>query len=115
VASVALRSVERQVPPYLPLTEIVAHQREWLATAVAGTFVGFAFPDALSGIEVGGYHLHFLSDDRAIGGHVIEFDGADLEVEIDGDEELGVVAGSISHLRQARSASRAAIEAVEGR
>jgi acetolactate decarboxylase len=35
--------------------------------------VGFCFPDALEGIEMAGAHLHFLSDDRTRGGHVLSY------------------------------------------
>ncbi len=66
----ALRSVARQVPPYVPLAEVVAHQTTWDVAAARGTLVGFRFPDATAGVEVPGYHLHFLSDDRTQGGHV---------------------------------------------
>jgi len=115
VASVALRSVDRQFPPYRPLTDVVAEQHAWVATSVVGTFVGFSFPDELSGVEVGGYHLHFLSDDRLTGGHVMEFEGSDLEVSMAHDHDLGVVTPSLTTLRSALSADRSAIAEVEGR
>jgi acetolactate decarboxylase len=67
----SLRSVERQEPPYRPLREIVAHQTEWSITAATGTIIGFRFPDATAGVEVPGHHLHFVSEDRTIGGHVL--------------------------------------------
>jgi acetolactate decarboxylase len=35
--------------------------------------VGFAFPNALDGIEMVGWHLHFVTDSRARGGHVLGF------------------------------------------
>ena len=34
--------------------------------------LGFRFPAYAEGIEVAGYHLHFISDDRARGGHVLD-------------------------------------------
>lgn len=66
-----LRSVERQSKPYKPLHEVVEHQTEWRVDRAEGTVVGFRFPDAAAGIEVPGHHLHFLADDRSLGGHVI--------------------------------------------
>jgi acetolactate decarboxylase len=69
---VRARSVPRQTPPYRPLTEVVAEQRVFDLREVAGTLVGFRFPDYAEGIEVGGYHLHFISDDRERGGHVLD-------------------------------------------
>ena len=34
-----------------------------------GTLLGFKGPDVFQGLSVADYHLHFLSDDRAVGGH----------------------------------------------
>lgn len=66
-----LRSVHRQHPPYPPLTEVVQHQIEWHLPHATGTLVGFRFPDEVANIEIPGFHLHFVSDDRTQGGHVI--------------------------------------------
>nr|WP_199899816.1 acetolactate decarboxylase [Shewanella marina] len=35
--------------------------------------IGFKLPDYMTGINVPGYHFHFLSDDRKHGGHVSDF------------------------------------------
>ena len=59
---VRARSVPRQSPPYRPLTEVVAEQHVFELRDVAGTMLGFRFPDYAEGIEVSGYHLHFISD-----------------------------------------------------
>lgn len=70
--SVLVRSVARQEPPYPPLVEVTAHQREWELTDVEGSLVGFRFPHTTGGLEVPGWHLHFLTDDREAGGHVMD-------------------------------------------
>jgi acetolactate decarboxylase len=85
-----LRSVHAQQPPYPPLREVVAHQTEWTVDDAVGTVVGFRFPDASSGIEVPGYHLHFLSDDRAVGGHVLGLTLVAGDLTVDGEHELHV-------------------------
>ena len=69
---VRARSVPRQSPPYRPLTEVVAEQHVFELADVAGTMLGFRFPAYAEGIEVGGYHLHFISEDRTRGGHVLD-------------------------------------------
>jgi acetolactate decarboxylase len=69
---VRARSVPRQTPPYRPLTEVVAEQHVFDLREVGGTLVGFRFPDYAEGVEVGGYHLHFITDDREHGGHVLD-------------------------------------------
>ena len=68
---VRARSVPRQSPPYRPLTEVVAEQHVFELTDVAGTMLGFRFPAYVEGIEVSGYHLHFVDDERGRGGHVL--------------------------------------------
>lgn len=37
-----------------------------------GTVVGFRFPPSCRGLNVPGYHLHFLSEDRTSGGHILD-------------------------------------------
>jgi len=72
-ATVTVRSVPRQHRPYRPLAEVVADQHVFMLHAVEGTIAGFRFPDHSDGVEVDGYHLHFVDADRARGGHVLDF------------------------------------------
>lgn len=85
-----LRSVHRQEPPYPTLAEVVAHQTQWEVPFATGTLMGFRFPDAASGVEVPGYHLHFLSRDRATGGHVLSIGLANGHIAISDCAELHV-------------------------
>src|SRR5262249_20932706 len=71
-ASIPLRSVHRQEPPYRPLGEVVKSQSVWAHNEVSGTLVGFRSPAWALGLNVPGYHWHFLSDDRTVGGHVLD-------------------------------------------
>ncbi|SFJ47881.1 acetolactate decarboxylase [Planctomicrobium piriforme] len=71
-ASISLRAVGRQEPPYRPLTEVVAHQSEWTRENLNGTLVGIRCPKWVTGISVPGYHWHFLSADHKVGGHVFD-------------------------------------------
>jgi acetolactate decarboxylase len=88
---VRARSVPRQAPPYRPLTEVVAEQHVFELRDVAGTMVGFRFPDYAEGIEVSGYHLHFISEDRARGGHVLDSRCAQaVRARLDPSSELHV-------------------------
>ena len=49
-----------------------------------GTLVGFRFPDLTLGVGVAGYHFHFISKDRAHGGHVLDCRAkGTLEVAVD--------------------------------
>jgi acetolactate decarboxylase len=71
-APITLRSVQRQEPPYRPLGEVVKGQSVWTHEEVSGTLVGIRCPVWVGGLNVPGYHWHFLSDDRTIGGHVLD-------------------------------------------
>ena len=71
--SVHVRSVPKQQRPYPPLAEVIAQQQVSELRDVSGTMMGFCFPDALDGIEMVGSHLHFLTDDRTRGGHVLSY------------------------------------------
>jgi acetolactate decarboxylase len=68
------RSVPRQSKPYPPLTAVTQEQPVFDLYEVSGTLAGFRFPDFAEGMNVPGYHLHFLSDDRRAGGHVLAFE-----------------------------------------
>jgi acetolactate decarboxylase len=96
---VRARSVPRQHRPYRPLADVAAEQHVFELAEVTGTVVGFRFPDYAAGVEVTGYHLHFINADRTRGGHVLGCrlrDGrlridpsADLHVELPPGVELG--------------------------
>jgi len=72
-SSVKTRSVPVQSRPYKLLIEIAATQPEFDLEDVAGTIVGFRCPPYVAGINVPGYHLHFISKDRQAGGHLRTF------------------------------------------
>jgi acetolactate decarboxylase len=87
---VRARSVPRQLPPYRPLTEVVAEQHEFELAAVEGTMLGFRFPTYVEGIEVAGYHLHFIDAARERGGHVLDSRAARLRARLDPSDDLHV-------------------------
>ncbi|HVT00138.1 MAG TPA: acetolactate decarboxylase [Solirubrobacterales bacterium] len=90
-AAVRARSVPRQVPPYRPLAEVVADQHVFELAEVEGTMVGFRFPAYVEGIEVAGYHLHFVDGARRRGGHVLGSRAAGpLRVRIDPSDDLHI-------------------------
>ena len=84
------RSVPRQEPPYRPLTEVVADQHVFRLEDVEGSMVGFRFPAYAEGIEVSGWHLHFISEDRSRGGHVLDSRSSSPLVGLDPSSELHV-------------------------
>lgn len=109
-----LRSVARQDPPYRPLSEVVTDQSVWSVSSASGTLVGFRFPDSTAGVEVPGHHLHFLSDDHTIGGHVIDVTVVAGSVHLDPERDLHVELPRGMSLGTPGAADRAAIERIEG-
>jgi acetolactate decarboxylase len=112
---VRARSVPRQAPPYRPLTEVVADQRVFELRDLEGTMLGFRFPTYAEGIEVAGYHLHFISADRSRGGHVLDSRSCGLRVRLDPSNDLHVELPPQVDLADPALAARthAAVELVE--
>ena len=55
---------------------------------VSGTMIGLRLPAWMEGINVGGYHFHFLSDDLSSGGHVLSCTVESGTVEIDSTHDF---------------------------
>lgn len=71
-----------QSEPYRPLSEVLP-EYNWLRhDQTVGTLVGVVMPACLSGIDVPGFHFHWLSDDHRRGGHVIDYVAGDVRVEV---------------------------------
>jgi acetolactate decarboxylase len=88
--SVKARSVPRQDPPYRELTEVVGEQHVFELADLDGTMLGFRFPEYAEGIEVAGWHLHVISEDRTRGGHVLDSRVETAHVQLDPSGELHV-------------------------
>ncbi|HOO78212.1 MAG TPA: acetolactate decarboxylase [bacterium] len=71
--SMKVRSVPRQDKPYPPLAEVTPHQSVFDHSDIPGRIVGFRLPGFLKGVNVSGYHLHFISSDGSVGGHILDF------------------------------------------
>jgi acetolactate decarboxylase len=76
------RSVSRQLKPYPPLTEAVKKQSIFEFYQVRGVIVGFWSPSYLAGVNVAGYHLHFITANRLAGGHLLDCRLGKARVEI---------------------------------
>jgi acetolactate decarboxylase len=89
--SVKTRSVPGQEKPYPPLAEVTAHQPTFEFTNISGTMVGFYCPDYVEGLNVPGYHVHFITEDRTSGGHVLDFTIKEAQLSVDYTSELHLV------------------------
>ena len=47
-------------------------QKDFSFEKIRGTLVCVYYPDYMDGINAAGWHMHFLSEDRTLGGHVFE-------------------------------------------
>ncbi len=70
---VKVRSVPKQSPPYVPLIKVIEKQSVFEFENIEGTLIVFRCPDYSKGINVPGYHFHFISKDKQKGGHVLDF------------------------------------------
>ena len=77
------RSVPRQEKPYPDLPSVIKEQTIFEFTDVSGTIVGFWCPAFVSGINVSGFHFHFITADRSTGGHLLDLKLKDATIEID--------------------------------
>jgi acetolactate decarboxylase len=68
-----VRAIPAQQKPYPTLAEAAKNQSVYTYTDTTGTLVGVYMPLFFDGLNVPGYHLHFLSDDHQTGGHILDF------------------------------------------
>jgi acetolactate decarboxylase len=77
------RSAIPEEQPYRPFAEAVrSNQRKFSLADCEGVMFGFRFPESMEGVQIPGFHLHFVSADRASGGHILDYDAVDVQVEI---------------------------------
>lgn len=81
--SLKVRSASAQKKPYPVLTEAIRDQKFFELSEREGTLVGFRFPPYMGGLNVPGYHFHFLSKDRTEGGHVLGLVVRDATASVD--------------------------------
>ena len=80
-AYVKTRSVPKQ-ENYRPLVEVAKEQPTFEFHNVSGLMVGFYTPHFVSSISVPGVHLHFLTDDKSSGGHLLECRPKHIKIEL---------------------------------
>lgn len=74
----------RQEKPYSKtLNQMLADRPVFEGKNIKGTLVGFWCPEYIGDINTVGFHLHFLSDDHSMGGHLMEFTSRSLEIGYD--------------------------------
>ncbi len=87
---VRTRSVPKQKKPFPPLTEAVKRQSYFDIEDIRGTMAGFRMPEYMKDINAAGFHLHFISEDKESGGHVLDCVISDVKIEIDYSRRLDI-------------------------
>ncbi len=77
------RSIPKQDKPYIPFVQVAKNQQISEFHNINGTLVGFRFPAYMKGLNVPGYHLHFISKDKKFGGHLLDCKLNSARLEID--------------------------------
>lgn len=80
---VKARSIPHQEKPYPRLMDAAANQSVFEFNNTTGIVVGFYTPSMAEGLNVPGYHLHYISADRTKGGHILDFRLENATVELD--------------------------------
>lgn len=84
-----VRSEIKQEKPYKTLDKALeTDQREFNYDNIPGTVVALYCPDYMNGLNTPGWHFHFISDDKAKGGHVLDLQFAGATVEYDATPEF---------------------------
>ncbi|MBE6015207.1 MAG: acetolactate decarboxylase [Lachnospiraceae bacterium] len=65
-------------------------QKAFIFENIRGSLVGVYFPDYMDGINMPGWHLHFLSEDRLKGGHVFDVSLKEGQVKVDKITEISI-------------------------
>lgn len=116
-SSVQTRTVPRQSMPYRPMLEVIEHQPIFAFEETSGTLVGFRCPEYVQGINVAGFHVHFITDDRQGGGHVLDYRLLEGTIEVARISRLHIDLPETDHFQRATLHSNdmaSAIEAAEG-
>ncbi|MFZ3148772.1 MAG: acetolactate decarboxylase [Methanothrix sp.] len=77
------RSIPEQEKPYPRLADASKNQSVFEFYNTTGTVVGVWAPEFAKGLNVAGYHLHFITADRKAGGHILDLQIDDALVDVD--------------------------------
>jgi acetolactate decarboxylase len=81
-ARIRIRAVNRAAPR-ARLLDAAKAQSEFSFENISGTLVGLWSPGFSSAFSVAGYHLHFLSSDHQHGGHVLDLEAEQLQLQLE--------------------------------
>ena len=90
--NITVRSVVKQNKPYDEFEKVAARdQKVFNYDKLNGTLVAVYFPEYMDKLNMHGWHLHFLSDDKTKGGHVLNATVKHADAEIDEINEFDMI------------------------
>lgn len=90
--SMTTRSLPKQNKPYKPLDYIVEHEQKVITNKnIKGTIIGFCAPKYMSDLNTTDYHMHFISSDKTIGGHILDLSFDELNIDISVKSEFKLI------------------------
>lgn len=78
--------------PFVPLANMLEKQHFFDFANIEGILIGYKLPPYLAGINIAGYHFHFLTSQLNAGGHAVEFSSGDVTIEIAGINDFQLLA-----------------------
>lgn len=93
-----VRSELAQEEPYEPLADVLEHDQTFFDYEdITGTVVELYCPSYLNTLNAAGWHLHFVSEDREKGGHVLglSVDSAELSWDYTDEFEMHLPDGEM--------------------
>ena len=97
-----------QEKPYdKTLLQMLSDRPRYQGKNIRGTLVGFWCPGYIGDINTAGFHLHFISDDHSLGGHLMEFSAKSLEIGYDIKSEYKILLPDTKIFREAHFRSEA--------
>lgn len=82
VFDVRVRSCFKQEKPYEPLYKVASDQREFEYHEIEGVVIGVYCPKYVDGMNLPGWHIHFLSKDLRKGGHILKLASKDCSYKL---------------------------------
>ena len=90
--SILFRSEYGSKPPYPTLVEALkGKQTEFTEKNIKGTLVGLYCPSYMGELNSVGWHVHFISDDKKKGGHILELSIQDGTAHLDQTDKFTMI------------------------
>lgn len=91
IFNVRVRSCFKQKEPYELLFKVAKDQREFEYQNEEGYVIGIYSPDYVEGMNLPGWHIHFISKKHTYGGHILEVSTKNAKMKINLLDEWDVI------------------------